>query len=370
MQFAKQKVIKIMVLTTLLLPMPSRAFIVLDYINVPPSVAKNIQIAKEYGLRGKMYYDQFNLTVGNALAKMSLDMNLGQMEISKKLGLNENLYNLKLKEMMASKKDVCNILVLSDSNSDDACGSKDNVRQAADIQVSRSLSAFMNKSGVNTIGDNKNSDGVVNYNLAKNKMIKKIASKVESEHEYLFKEYSSELKLQKALAENSGKPKPFDGDLMMNPDAYLIYNSEEKDAMRDMISNFISPPYDGGTNTDASYNAEYTVEQMKGHLNTQILHDILTANYGNRVQVGDGLSEMVKMDELSKYYFSGGDDIENTLFHNIGISGDEITPSVMVRESALMQALQIHNSINEFKRMLVKETMLAQKLLLKVESIK
>lgn len=364
MQYAKRKIISIAIIAGLWAGNVN-AFPAIDYPSIPLGVQENLQKIKEYGGRIHQYTTKMQNFMDNTVGKIAVSTSVNSSSLVKQLGFTEDVKNIKTQEQFAPLTDVCNVMVSKKDESDDIeiAGM---TTERSRMQSDRSVTAISFKEGLVTHGDDKNTELELNQEKLKDDRNKSTMDRIKGKTPELWAEYSSPEERVLEIQAKAGNPKPYDGDLMMNPRAYMTYSKDQKEAVETMVSDIIVPPYDPEAGIDSSASEDILLSILKKHLHYQLIHDTMTQNYMNRVQVNGGISKLEKVDQTDIYYFRG-DDTRDSLFHRAGNDLDELTPTTMLREQTLMQASQIHRSLEEYKLNLNKEVLLAQNILLKLE---
>lgn len=374
MQFARRKSKILLTCLLVCLPIKARAgFPVTDYVQIPPSVMENLLLVKEYGEKAMIYKKQFDQIMSLGDLAFGFDLNSEQLTLQKELKGTQGVYNLKVTEAFAPKTDACTIIALSpnktssvDSDKDD-CVIKATVNKQSDKHIARGSGGYAVAPGTVTVGESKNSTTNNNHQLIEAERLLDIAKKLKEEHPYLFEKFETKEEQYKIIEENIEKIKPFDSSVITKPNSHLNYTEQEKKIASELVNNYLVPPFVGKSYITPELDKQQTVEQIKDASTNQAIHSIFTSNYARRIPGSDNLSEMVKMDLLSDYYYGGMNDGTKSLFSRINEETETMSESLLKREKLLIQALKVHTAIKEYKANLTKEELLARKILITLE---
>lgn len=313
---------------------------------------------KQVKLLAKMYNKTANMTI-----RLQLETNEKQLTFKKKAKLHEELYNLRLQEQTAPFAGVCDVIARAETPDQEA-SRKNYMSAQADTWVANS-STFTHQ-----IAGSASSTSSRSINELETQNAKQVAraTALKEDHPYLFKSYDTDAKRQEAYANNTATPKPYEGDMLMNPHFFTNYDDDQLAAVKLMVNEYLVPPYAPTDTPVATDDPESAANHLRIQQRYQLAHDAFTDVYTTRMPIDNGISQLARDEALDDYYYNGVDsDPSTSILFKVGNSDDDYGPTTMKRLNVLMDAHEIHQQIQEYKRDLITEAILTTQLSLALE---
>ncbi|MGD1524427.1 hypothetical protein [Vibrio owensii] len=338
--------------------------------NNAENLTQIMRLFKRYGDIVQDYTTKINLDKVLHNARMEMEANLSGYESQEKLKHEENLHNSKIDEMSQPVEEICEII----ASKPDQDVTNDRLQKVSSLQDKhQALSIGSHMIDANNAGVTSENGNLTENNTASSKstfaeqkfaMDKEIVENFREQKSCLIEKFESKEEWLTACQDQVDNPSSIEADYLMNDHAYFSYDEETSKAMKDMIR-VIAPPYITDDADAKSVSQEAVVEdigkQTMSAIASSMLHDVAA----RRMPGEDTESEMALMDALDGFYYGNmTTPYEQTLaskFSNSVLS----TPTLLMREMAEMQALNIHLSLMEYKANLNKEIALSNRIITK-----
>lgn len=314
------------------------------------------------------YTDKLNLDKYLHNIKMEMESNLTAYSNQETLKHEENLHNAEIAEMSQPVEEICEII----ASKPDQSVTNERIIAVAKMQDAHQAMSVgghtHDKTNVGITSENGKltevSGAVARKTFVQKKfeMDKAIVENLKDQKSCLLESFSSKDAWIQACEGQADNPTSIQGEYIMSSNAYFSHDSETSEAMRDLVK-LVAPPYMTDSAGENSVSNKDVVEDIRNQtmsaLASSMLHDVVA----RRTPGEETESEMALMDALDGFYYGNiNTPYEETLaakFSNSVLS----TPTLLMREMAEMQAMNIHLSLMEYKLSLNKEVALSNRLI-------